>query len=89
MCDDTMGPLVLLLNEGRKFPSTTDLHTMYLRAVQPGGLVEVEAVVERMGASIVFTTAELFDQRGKRCVRCVQTAKLVDRRPRSDGGSVQ
>jgi acyl-coenzyme A thioesterase PaaI-like protein len=59
---------------------------VYLRAVRPGGRVEVEAVVERMGASIAFTTAELFDQHGRRCVRCVQTAKLIDMRPRSDGG---
>ena len=78
MCDDTMGPLVMLTLQGRKFPSTTDLHTVYLRAVKPGGRVEVEAVIEKMGASIAYTTAELFDQKGRRCVRAIQTAKLLD-----------
>jgi len=36
MLDDTMGPLIFVMTEGRMFATTIDLHVHFLRPVKPG-----------------------------------------------------
>jgi uncharacterized protein (TIGR00369 family) len=77
MMDDTMGPLVVAHTGGRKYPSTIDLHTHYLRPV-PVGPVSVKAKVVRLGRQIVFLEAELFEGRGRLAARGRASAMLVE-----------
>ncbi len=77
MMDETMGPLVVVHTGGRKYPSTIDLHTHYLRPV-PVGPVSVKARVVRLGRQIVFLEAELFERSGKLAARASPSAALVE-----------
>jgi uncharacterized protein (TIGR00369 family) len=75
MIDDAMGPIVAA--HTRKFPSTIDLHTHYLRPVRPGA-VTVKARISQAGRSVIFLTAELFDSRGKLSATGSASAQLTD-----------
>ncbi len=77
MMDDTMGPLLVAHTGGRKYPSTIDLHTHYLRPV-PVGPVSVKARVVRLGRQIVFLEAELFERSGKLAARAQASAALME-----------
>ena len=77
MMDDTMGPLLVAHTGGRKYPSTIDLHTHYLRPV-PVGPVSVKARVVRLGRQIAFLEAELFEHRGRLAARGQASAMLVE-----------
>ena len=77
MMDDTMGPLLVAHTGGRKYPSTIDLHTHYLRPV-PVGPVSVKARVVRLGRQIAFLEAELFERRGRLAARGQASAMLVE-----------
>ncbi len=76
MMDDVMGPCLVLHLNGRAFPSTIDLHTHYLRPVAVGP-VSVKARVTKVGKSITFLEAELFDRRGRLSARATASAALV------------
>lgn len=76
MMDDAMGPCLVVHVGGRAFPSTIDLHTHYLRPV-PVGPVSVKARVTKVGKSIAFLEAELFDGAGKLSARATASAALI------------
>lgn len=77
MMDDAMGPLLVAHTGGRKYPSTIDLHTHYLRPV-PVGPVTVKARVVRLGRQIAFLEAELFERSGKLAARGRASAALIE-----------
>ena len=74
--DDCMGPLIVAATGGEKFPVTLDLHTTYFKPVPIGPRALVEARIDRMGASAVFTSAEITSDGSEVLVRAVQTAML-------------
>ncbi|MGE0739851.1 MAG: PaaI family thioesterase [Hyphomonadaceae bacterium] len=74
--DDCMGPLVVAATGGEKFPVTLDLHTTYFKPVPIGPRALVEARIDRLGASAVFTSAQIASESGEVLVRAVQTAML-------------
>jgi len=74
--DDCMGPLVVAATGGEKFPVTLDLHTTYFKPVPIGPRAVVEAKIDRMGGSAVFTNASIIDDDGEVLVRAIQTAML-------------
>ncbi len=76
MMDDTMGPCLVLHLKGQAFPTTIDLHTHYLRPVRVGP-VSVKAKVTKVGKSITFLEAELFDMAGRLSARATASAALV------------
>jgi uncharacterized protein (TIGR00369 family) len=76
MLDDTMGPAVFVMSEGRFFPPTLDLHVSFLAPTRPGRLVGEGRVVQ-MGRSIAFLEGVLFDAAGTPVARATATAKLV------------
>lgn len=78
MMDDTMGPVVLAATGGEKVPVTCDLHTTYFASPKIGERCYVEAKVERLGKSIAFTSAIMFDEKGNVLAKASQTARLVD-----------
>lgn len=77
MMDDAMGPLLVAHTGGKKYPSTIDLHTHYLRPV-PVGPVTVKARVVRLGRQIAFLEAELFERSGKLAARSRASAALIE-----------
>ncbi len=77
MMDDVMGPVVVAAAKGAKFPTTTDLHTTYYAAAQAGGRLVATARVERMGATIAYTSAEIRDDAGALIAKAIQTARLI------------
>lgn len=74
--DDTMSPLVMAATGGEKFPVTLDLHTTYFKPVPIGPRAVVEAQIDRMGGSAVFTIAHIIGGDGEVLVRAIQTAML-------------
>lgn len=74
--DDAMSPLVMAAMGGEKFPVTLDLHTTYFKPVPIGPRAMVEARIDRMGGSAVFTIAHILSEDGEILVRAIQTAML-------------
>jgi len=76
MLDDTMGPAVFVMTDGKFFPPTLDLHVSFLAPTRPGRLVG-EGRVTQLGKSIAFLEGALFDASGTIVARASATAKLV------------
>jgi uncharacterized protein (TIGR00369 family) len=76
MLDDTMGPAVFVMTDGKFFPPTLDLHVSFLAPTRPGRLVGEGRVVQ-LGKSIAFLEGVLFDASGTPVARATATAKLV------------
>jgi uncharacterized protein (TIGR00369 family) len=76
MIDDSMGPAVIVKSRGRTYATTIDLHTHFLRPVKPGR-IEVAARITQMGRAVVYTEAELFDARGRKCARATSSMMIV------------
>lgn len=83
MLDDAMGPLVVAATGGAKVPASTDLHTTFFRGVPIGPRCIVEARIDRMGGSIVFTSAVMMNETGDVLAKAVHTARLVAAPPKS------
>ena len=76
MLDDTMGPAVFVMTEGRFFPPTIDMHVSFLSPARPGRLVGEGRVVQ-LGKSIAFMEGVLFDAAGNVVARATASARLV------------
>ena len=74
--DDCMGPLIVAATGGEMFPVTLDLHTTYFKPVPVGPRAVVEAKIDRIGRSAVFTSASVISEDGEVLVRAIQTAIL-------------
>lgn len=72
--------LVALLTSLRRKVGTVQLNIQYMRPVY-GDRFEVRARVARRGRTLVFATAELFDQQNTMCARCDGMASIVDDTP--------
>ena len=73
MLDDTLGPAVLIKAQRPLVVHTIDLHTHFLRPVGIGDVV-VEAECTKLGRSVAYTEAKLFDAAGKLCARATSSA---------------
>jgi uncharacterized protein (TIGR00369 family) len=76
MLDDTMGPAVFAMGEGRIFAPTLDLHVSFLKPARPGRFVGRARVVS-LGKSIAFLEGELFDAEGELVARSNATARVL------------
>jgi uncharacterized protein (TIGR00369 family) len=74
--DDAMGPLVVAASGGKNFPVTLDLHITYFKPVPIGPRAVVEARIDRIGRSTVFTNASVISENGEELARAVHTATL-------------
>jgi uncharacterized protein (TIGR00369 family) len=74
--DDAMGPLVVAATGGKYFPVTLDLHITYFKPVPIGPRAIVEARVDRLGRTTVFTNASILSENGEELARAVNTATL-------------
>ncbi|MEM7727701.1 MAG: PaaI family thioesterase [Pseudomonadota bacterium] len=75
MLDDTLGPALFAMTDGKRFGSTIDLHVHYLRAVKPGRVTTRGRVV-KLGSSIAFMEGELFDADGRLAAKATASASL-------------
>jgi uncharacterized protein (TIGR00369 family) len=76
MLDDTMGPAVLLMTEGRFYTVTIGLTVSFLAPAKPGRLIG-EGNVVQLGKSIAFVEASLADGNGVLVARASAQARLV------------
>lgn len=76
MLDDTMGPALVSMTQGKVVPSSVDLTVSFLRPVMPGRVIGKGRVVS-LGKRIAFLEAELFDESGTLLARATSSAVPV------------
>lgn len=77
MLDDTLGPALFAMTDGKRFGSTIDLHVHYLRPVQ-SGRVTTKGRVVKLGSRIAFMEGELFTDDGQLAARATASASMAD-----------
>ncbi len=83
MLDDTQGPALFAMTDGRVYAPTVDFSISFLKPASPGRFVGKGRVVN-LGKTIVFTEAELFDEAGDLVARATFTSR-ARRRDVADG----
>jgi len=82
MLDDSMGPAVFIMTEGKLYTATISMTVNFLAPAKPGPIVG-EADVTQIGKTIAFVEARLTAQDGlvlatsTASARLVETAKVV------------
>jgi uncharacterized protein (TIGR00369 family) len=82
MLDDTMGPAVFVMTEGRLYTATITMTLNFLNPAMPGPIMG-EAQVTQLGKTIAFVEGKLTSRNGTvlatatTSVRLVETAKAV------------
>jgi uncharacterized protein (TIGR00369 family) len=77
MLDDTMGPAVFAMTEGRLYSPTIEMTVSFLNPVRPGKLVGEGRVIQ-LGKSIAFLEGSLTDAAGTLIARATASARLVE-----------
>jgi uncharacterized protein (TIGR00369 family) len=77
MLDDTMGPAVFVMTEGRLFTATISLTVNFLAPAKPGPLT-VEARVTQLGKSIAFMEGRLTAEDGTLLATATTSARLLE-----------
>ena len=75
MLDDTMGPALVSMTDGKSVPSSIDMNVSFIRPVRPGRVIGKGRVV-RLGRTLAFLEAELFDEAGELLARATSTARV-------------
>ena len=76
MLDDTQGPALFGHTHGEAYAPTIDFTISFLKEARPGLFVAKGRVV-RMGKTIAFTEAELFDEAGDMVARATFTNRVM------------
>lgn len=76
MLDDTMGPALVTMTNGKEVPASLDINTTFLKPVMPGRVIGKGRVVGRT-KSTAFLEAELFDLEGNLLARATSTARIM------------
>ena len=77
MLDDTMGPAVFVMTDGRLYTATITMTVNFLAPARPGPLVG-EAHVTQFGKSIAFVEGRLMGEDGTVLATATTSARLVD-----------
>ena len=77
MLDDTVGPAALIKARKPLIVQTIDLHTHFLRPV-PLGPITTEGVCNKLGRTVAFMEAKLFDAEGRLCARATSSGMISD-----------
>ena len=77
MLDDSMGPAVMAMSEGRFYTTTISLTVNFLAPAKPGPLV-VEAQVTQLGRSIAFMEGRLMAEDGAVLATASTTARVLE-----------
>ena len=77
MLDDTMGPAVFVMTEGRLYTATVTMTVNFLAPARPGQLVG-EASVTQLGKTIAFVEGRLMGEDGAVLATATTSARLVE-----------
>ena len=77
MLDDTMGPAVFVMTEGRLYTATITMTVNFLAPAKPGPIVG-EARVTQLGKTIAFAEVRLMAADGAVLATATTSARLVD-----------
>jgi uncharacterized protein (TIGR00369 family) len=77
MLDDTMGPAVMAMTEGKFYTATIGLTVNFMASARPGLLV-AEAKVIQLGKTIAFMEGKLTAEDGTLLATATATARLLE-----------
>lgn len=77
MLDDTMGPAVLVMSEGRLYTTTVSMTVNFLAPAKPGPIV-AEARVTQLGKTIAFVEGKLVAEDGTLLATATASERLLD-----------
>ena len=77
MLDDTMGPAVFVMSDGRLYTATITMTVNFLAPAKPGPLV-AEANVTQLGKTIAFVEGKLMAEDGAVLAMATTSARLVE-----------
>ncbi|MGY8665506.1 PaaI family thioesterase [Bradyrhizobium sp. UFLA05-109] len=77
MLDDTMGPAVLVMSEGRLYTTTVSMTVNFLAPAKPGPIV-AEAKVTQLGRTIGFVEGKLVAEDGTLLATATASQRLLD-----------
>lgn len=77
MLDDTMGPAVFVMTEGRLYTATITMTVNFLAPAKPGPIIG-EATVTQLGKTIAFVAGRLTTEDGTVLATATSSARLVD-----------
>ena len=77
MLDDTMGPAVLVMSEGRLYTTTISMTVNFLAPAKPGAIV-AEAKVTQLGRTIAFVEGRLMAEDGMLLATATASERLLE-----------
>jgi len=77
MLDDTMGPAVFVMTDGKRYTATITMTVNFLAPARPGPIVG-EATVTQLGKTIAFVEGQLIADGGTLLATATASARLVD-----------
>ena len=77
MLDDTMGPAVFVMTEGKLYTATITMTVNFLSAGQAGPLIG-EATVTQLGKTVAFVEGRLMAEDGTLLATATTSARLVE-----------
>jgi len=77
MLDDTMGPAVFVMTEGRLYTTTITMTVNFLAPAKPGPITG-EATVTQLGRTIAFVEGRLTAEDGTLLATATSTIRLVE-----------
>ena len=77
MLDDTMGPAVFVMTEGKLYTATITMTVNFLAPAKPGKLIG-EATVTQLGKTVAFVEGRLMAEDGRLLATASSSARLVE-----------
>ena len=77
MLDDTMGPAVLVMSEGRRYTTTISMTVNFLSPAKPGPII-AEARVTQLGKTIAFVEGKLMAEDGTVLATATASERLLE-----------
>ena len=77
MLDDTMGPAVFVMTDGKLYTATITMTVNFLAPAKPGKLIG-EAKVTQLGKTVAFVEGKLMSEDGTVLVTASTSARLVE-----------
>jgi uncharacterized protein (TIGR00369 family) len=77
MLDDTMGPAVFVMTEGKLYTATITITVNFLAPAKPGPIIG-EATVTQLGKTVAFVEGRLMAEDGTVLATATTSARLVE-----------
>jgi uncharacterized protein (TIGR00369 family) len=77
MLDDTLGPAVVVMSEGRLYSTTISLTVNFLSPAKPGPIIG-EATVTQLGKTIAFVEGKLMAEDGTVLATATASERLLE-----------